>query len=141
MPINSREKGRRAEVEFKNLLKSSFPQFTADLKRNKDQDSVGGDDIIGLGGYSVECKFVANENWSLPKFWEQTCRQAAVRSTTPLLARKISQKGWWIHIALADFHPDLYSHLDRSDPTYVIVLSYAAFESYAQLHYAWANPV
>lgn len=138
MPINSREKGVRAERELNNMLKAAFPQYAEALKRNKDQDSIGGDDITGLPGYSIECKFVADKQWSLSAFWAQTCRQC--KDAVPLVMRKISQKGWWIYISLADFDPDQYGDLDRCDTTYVIVLSYDAWLEFARRQYAATNP-
>lgn len=133
--IHSAAKGKRGERELNRMLKESFPEYAPHLKRNKDQDAVGGDDIRGLPGYSVECKNVADRQWSLRAFWAQTCRQAGP-GEVPVLFRKLPLRGWRVYISLADLNPRECAAVDRCDLEYVVVLSYAAFVHHARLRYA-----
>jgi hypothetical protein len=130
-PINSRQKGVRAERELKNMLKEAFPEYAEAFKRNQDQNAFGGHDIDGLPGYSVECKAVAE--FSLPPFWRQTCEQAEKADmSTPVLFRKVPLRGWQVYLPLSHIRPDLASIAPTANADYAVRMSFEAFVLYVR---------
>jgi hypothetical protein len=129
-PINSRAKGARAERELKNMLKESFPEYVDDFRRNQDQSERGGHDILGLPGFAIECKSVAE--FSLPRFWTQTVDQAGRVQLLPALFRKVPLRGWEVYVHLRDLDPTRFGDTSVDDSEYVCKVSYAAFVQFAR---------
>ena len=53
--MNSREKGKRGERELAKKLSEVFGKA---CRRGQQFSGLGGDDVVGLGGIHVECKWV-----------------------------------------------------------------------------------
>ena len=53
MPVNSRGKGKRGELEFVNYLRDELGEG---ITRNLDQTRDGGRDILGVPGFCIEVK-------------------------------------------------------------------------------------
>lgn len=95
-----RAKGQRGEREVVKLLQAivdkvhrDFPHIGAapTLQRNALQAHLGGEDIHGLEGFSVEVKF--QENVQVGQWWKQALAQAAKANAVPVLFwRQSAQK-------------------------------------------------
>lgn len=90
----SRNKGKRREREFLNLLGELLG---IRLDRNQNQSAVGGADCISLGGWAIEIK--GCEAASFPKWWRQAERQALDSDRKPALAWKRSRKPWIVWLS------------------------------------------
>lgn len=108
MPLRSRDKGRRAELEVVKILQANgWPG----AKRNAEaQASDGGVDIVGVHAWAIECKWAEGAGRSdLTRWWHQTCRQADACGRRPVLFwRDNSGKGlpieakWRAMVRLSD---------------------------------------
>ena len=87
----SRNKGIRGEREFIKALKAKLGDDLA-IKRNLEQWSSGGYDIIGLDDFAFEVKRC--ETLEISKWWKQTVAQAGNKN--PVLAFRQSRKPWRI---------------------------------------------
>jgi hypothetical protein len=97
--INVRSKGQRGEREVVKLLQTVVDKVRAKyhleplvLQRNSLQAHLGGADLHGLDGFSVEVKFVEKE--ALPQWWRQTVRQAEDKDAVPILFYRGSHMPW-----------------------------------------------
>jgi predicted molibdopterin-dependent oxidoreductase YjgC len=89
MTINSREKGRRAEVALCKLLTA---ELGVKVERNRDQAYTGGADCLLLPGYAIEIK--RREILAKPAWWRQTVAQADKVQQEPLCFYKQNRKPW-----------------------------------------------
>lgn len=105
--INVRDKGQRGEREVIGHLQSVVNRVRLAhsveplvLQRNALQAHLGGADLHGLDGYSVEVKFVEQE--TVATWWKQTLRQAAAASkpnrhpVVPILFYRASRCPWTV---------------------------------------------
>ena len=102
MGLNARAKGARGEREVKDLfielmagveaLFPSAPRHSAGVLRNAMQSAIGGDDLVGIPGLSVEVKFC--ETLLLRQWWQQCCGQATQRQLMPVLIYRQSRRPW-----------------------------------------------
>lgn len=89
MPINSREKGKRGELEVANLLKT----YGYDCRRGQQYCGSNGDaDVVGLPGIHIEVK--RTEKFNLYKAIEQAKRDAREKEIPVVFHRK--NGGEWI---------------------------------------------
>lgn len=89
----SRNKGKRREREFLNLLGK---ELGIRLERNQNQSDQGGADCLTIAGWAIEVKGV--EQSSIPSWWRQAERQAKDCNRKPALAWKRSRQPWRIWI-------------------------------------------
>lgn len=106
MTINSRAKGQTGEREVVHMLNDiitlllgsqEWPQdvVNASLKciqRNQNQSAVGGADLNGVFGLSVEIKRV--ENVQVDTWWKQCTAQAARNNEVPVLLYRKNHQPW-----------------------------------------------
>ena len=104
MPINSREKGKRAELEVAHILKEYG--FT-DSRRSQQYAGINSDaDVVGLPGVHIEVKHV--EKLNLDKAMEQSCRDAKADEIPVVIHRKNRGK-WNITMSLESFLERFYN--------------------------------
>lgn len=99
--INVRNKGQRGERQVVQLLQAIVDKVRRDkgvspavLQRNALQAHLGGDDLHGLDGFSVEVKW--QEIDYNPAWWRQCLRQAEERKAVPILFYRSSRMKWRI---------------------------------------------
>lgn len=97
MPINSRQKGKRGELEVAHILQ----KYGYDARRGQQYCGTSGDaDVVGLPGYHIEVKAV--ENLNLGKAYEQSVRDAR-DGEIPVVVHKKNRQKWMITMRLEDF--------------------------------------
>lgn len=101
MAINAQQKGKRAERELCKILQETidsvgrlFPDVELPrVERNLMQSAVGGYDLNSLDWLALEVKHC--EQLSINTWWSQAVRQAG-KDQLPVLAYKVSRKGWHV---------------------------------------------
>ena len=94
MTINSREKGRKAEIALCKLLSA---ELGVKVERNRDQAFKGGADCVELPGFAVEIK--RREILAFPAWWRQAVQQGASVGAEPIVFFKQNRKPWGALIA------------------------------------------
>lgn len=95
--MNSRQKGKRGELELANLLKKAGYE----CRRGQQYSGVSGDaDVVGLEGIHIECKRV--ENLNINKAFEQSIRDARDNEIPAVFHRK-NREPWLVTVGLYDF--------------------------------------
>lgn len=89
----SRNKGRRREREFLNLLGD---ELGIHLERNQNQSDQGGADCLTIEGWAIEVK--GWEDSCFPTWWKQAERQAKNCNRRPVLAWKRNRQPWKIWV-------------------------------------------
>lgn len=106
MSINARAKGATGEREVVHLLNGIIQrvvdsqEWSADvvkvamscIQRNQQQSAVGGQDLNGVFGMSVEIKRV--EQINVEKWWEQCVSQAGRNAEHPVLLYRKNHQPW-----------------------------------------------
>jgi hypothetical protein len=99
--INARSKGQRGERQVVKLLQVVVDRVRVSrglppivLQRNALQAHLGGEDIHGLDGFSVEVKW--QEIGYSPAWWQQCLTQAERSKASPILFFRASQQKWSI---------------------------------------------
>jgi hypothetical protein len=99
---NSRDKGRRGEIE-------AFKKLSGDLgfviTRNVDQAREGGADCINLPGFAPEIK--RRKVLSRPAWWKQAVEQAAAAGTEPIVWYRQDRSQWRALIAATGGYRDV----------------------------------
>ena len=91
MSAKSRNKGARGERELLALLSERFPDLF--LQRNYDQAALGGSDLLGLPGVSLEVKRYQRGNVHRQEWWAQAC-SVATKDRMPVLAYRFDRSEW-----------------------------------------------
>lgn len=95
--MNSRNKGKRGELELANLLKS----YGYDTRRGQQYSGINGDaDVVGLPGVHIECKRV--EQLNIDKAMEQSVSDAKYGEFPTVMHRK-NGKQWLVTMSLIDW--------------------------------------
>lgn len=104
MGINIRQKGAGAEREVVQLLEpiiraemelQGYPlPSTPIVQRNQNQSAVGGGDLTGTFGLSIEVK--RQEDLSINTWWQQCTASAQRNGDKPVLMFRQSGKKWRI---------------------------------------------
>lgn len=90
MPKNSREKGKRGELELSKLLRD----YGYDTRRGQQYCGSNGDaDVVGLPGIHIECKRV--EKLNLEKAMEQAKNDANPEELPAVFHRK-NREEWLV---------------------------------------------
>ena len=106
--INSRDKGKRGELELAHLLSS----YGYKCIRGQQYSGINGDaDVVGLDGIHIECKRV--ENLNLDKAMEQSIRDKRANEIPVVIHRK-NRQPWKVTMLLDDFMK-LYGGLYEKD--------------------------
>ena len=97
MGINSREKGRRGEVELAHELE----KYGYKAYRSQQYCGANGDaDVVGLPGFHIECKRV--EKLNLENAMEQSISDAK-EDEVPVVIHRKNRKPWLVTLGLKDF--------------------------------------
>ena len=95
--MNSRNKGKRGELELANLLKS----YGYDARRGVQYSGINGDaDVVGLPGIHIECKRV--EKLNIETAMDQSIRDARYGEVPTVMHRK-NGKQWLVTMTLVDW--------------------------------------
>lgn len=97
MPINSKDKGRRGELELSHILKT----YGFNTRRSVQYCGANGDaDVVGLPGIHIECKRVENLNiYNAMMQAEADARPGEV----PAVFHRKNNKPWLVTIPLEEF--------------------------------------
>ena len=98
MPINSREKGKRAEREIAKILKEEYGFDNA--RRGVQYSGLEGEDVVGLPMLHLEIKAV--ERLNLRDAMAQSERDAK-EDQIPVVMHKKNRKPWLVTLNLEDF--------------------------------------
>lgn len=103
--INSRSKGQRGEREVAFLLNSVVTRVSMELgvdlrpfTRNLVQTRNGGHDLVGQDWIAIEVKWYNEIKSHLPRWWEQTLRQAEAVNAEPVLIYKANGSRWFVRM-------------------------------------------
>ena len=95
--MNSRNKGKRGELELANLLKS----YGYETRRGVQYSGINGDaDVVGLPGIHIECKRV--EKLNIETAMEQSNRDARY-GEIPTVMHRSDRKQWLVTMPLVDW--------------------------------------
>lgn len=95
--MNSREKGKRGELELSHKLQ----EYGYDTRRGQQYSGSNGDaDVIGLPDIHIECK--RNEKLNVYDAMEQAKRDAKKNETPTVFWRK-NKREWLVTLTLDDF--------------------------------------
>lgn len=98
--MNSRQKGKRGELELAHYLKDhGYKNARRSVQYNGKAENAKCD-VLGLDGYHVECKRV--EKLNLEKASEQAERDAE-NGDIPIVVHKKNRKPWYVTIRLDNF--------------------------------------
>lgn len=97
--INSKQKGKKGELELANLLKEyGFEK----ARRSQQYAGINGDaDVVGLPGIHVECKRV--ERLNVSKALQQAQRDSEKTGLTPAVFHRKNREPWMVTMALNDW--------------------------------------
>lgn len=97
MAKNSREKGKRGELELANILK----EYGYEARRGQQYSGANGDaDVVGLQGIHIECKRV--EKLNLSDAMAQAIRDAKDDELPAVFHRK-NHEPWLVTMRLEDW--------------------------------------
>lgn len=97
MSINSREKGKRGELELSNFLKL----YGYETRRGQQYSGANGDaDVVGLPGIHIECK--RNERLNIYDATEQA-RLDAKDENLPTVFHRKNNKPWLVTMELQNW--------------------------------------
>lgn len=95
--MNSREKGKRGELELAKLLRD----YGFDTRRGQQYSGANGDaDVVGLPGIHIECKRV--ERLNVYQALLQAVRDAR-ENEMPAVFHRGNRQGWMVTVTAADF--------------------------------------
>lgn len=94
--MNSREKGKRGELELAKLLRA---YGYAARRGVQYQGGTESPDVVGIPGYHIECKWV--ENLSVRKAMCQSINDAGEK--IPTVMWKKNREEWLVIMRLSDF--------------------------------------
>lgn len=95
--MNSRDKGKRGELEAAHLLR----KYGYDARRGQQFSGINGDaDVVGLPGIHIEVKRV--EKLNINDAVDQSCRDASIGELPIVLHRK-NRKPWLVTMTFIDW--------------------------------------
>lgn len=106
-PINSRQKGKRGELEIAHIMQG----YGYDARRSQQYAGINSDaDVVGVPGLHLEIKRV--EALNLDKAMAQSIRDAR-EDEIPLVVHRKDRQEWRVTLSLEDFM-ELYQAWERS---------------------------
>ena len=120
--VNSKQKGKRGEQELARYLREAGFEVT----RNWFAQTVekGHSDIIGIDGWSIECKRAANAT-RIKDWWIQTVDAAAIEQgktgklSRPVLIYRLDRAAWRVRICICAIDTALHGQIELDLPTWV----------------------
>ena len=95
--MNSREKGKRGELELAKVLR----ELGIEARRGQQYSGANGDaDVIGMDGIHIECKRV--EQMNVEKALRQSERDTR-DGEIPVVMHRANGTGWKVTLRLKDF--------------------------------------
>ena len=97
--INSKQKGKKGELELANILKEYGFE---NARRSQQYAGINGDaDVVGLPGIHVECKRV--ERLNISKALQQAQRDSEKTGLTPAVFHRKNREPWMVTMSLEDW--------------------------------------
>lgn len=96
MTINSKQKGKRGELEFSHFLRD---HGYSEARRGQQYNGLEGEDVIGLPGFHIEVKIT--ERFNLYDALDQSIRDAS--EGVPIVAHRKNRREWVIVLQAEDF--------------------------------------
>ena len=93
--MNSRDKGKRGELELAKILK----EYGYDTRRGQQYNGIGGDDVVGLPGIHIECKRV--EKLNIYEAMAQSIRDS--KGGVPTVFHRKNNQKWLVTLPLEEF--------------------------------------
>lgn len=108
--MNSRNKGKRGELEVAHILKEyGFEK----ARRGQQYSGANGDaDVVGLPGVHLEVKRV--EHLNIDKAMEQSRKDALVNKEIPVVFHRRNNKKWLVTMDLSDWI-EFYKSYEQED--------------------------
>lgn len=98
---NSKQKGKRGELEIANIMKGYGYDCRRTAQYNgKEQGSLA--DVVGLSGYHIEVKRVEKGLKMMDDFMAQAVRDCK-DGEVPTIWHRRNYKGWLVTMRLEDF--------------------------------------
>lgn len=100
MPVNSKQKGKRAELEVAKILKQHGYD---DARRTAQYCGSTGDaaDVVGLPGFHLEVKH--QETVRLDEWWAQAKRDSDFTGNIPLVVHRKNGQKWKVTMDFETF--------------------------------------
>lgn len=109
--VDSREKGKRGELELANLLK----RYGFNTRRGQQYCGANGDaDIVGLPGIHIECKRV--ERLNISEAMKQS-RSDAKKGEVPVVIHRKNTERWLVTLDLNEFMSMYIGTLGKEAPS------------------------
>lgn len=106
--INSKNKGKRGELEFAKLCKS----YGYDCRRSQQFAGMNGDaDVVGLNGIHIEVKRV--ESLNISKAMKQSINDN-INNDIPIVAHRKNNEEWLITMRAEDWFK-LYERWEKNE--------------------------
>ena len=106
--MNSREKGKRGELEAAHLLQ----EYGYDARRSQQFAGMNGDaDVVGLPGMHIEVKRV--EKLNLENAMEQSARDAR-ENEIPIVLHRKNRSEWLVTMSFTDWM-ELYQAWEKEN--------------------------
>ena len=94
--VNSREKGKRAEIS----LAKELTKYGYECRRGQQYNGLEGEDVVGLPHIHIECKAV--ERLNLRDAYQQS-KDDAKDDQIPVVIHKKNRQPWLVTLNLNDF--------------------------------------
>lgn len=94
----SRDKGKRGEREFANVMREWLGDIADRITRRIEQTRDSGHDLDGLDPFAVEVKRC--ETLAIPAWWRQTKKSAIDAGLRPALAYRRNGEDWKVMVEL-----------------------------------------
>lgn len=106
--MNSRNKGKRGELELANKLKT----YGYNARRGQQYNGINGDaDVVGLPGIHIECKRV--EKLNIVEAMKQAIRDARY-GEKPAVFHRRDREEWLVTMTLVDWM-DIYKAWEKKN--------------------------
>ena len=106
--MNSREKGKRGELEAAHLLQ----EYGYDARRSQQFAGINGDaDVVGLPGMHIEVKRV--EKLNIENAMEQSARDAR-ENEIPIVLHRKNRSEWLVTMSFTDWM-ELYQAWEKEN--------------------------
>ncbi|MBQ1293092.1 MAG: hypothetical protein IIY21_03580 [Clostridiales bacterium] len=108
--MNSRNKGKRGEL----MLSKKLNEYGFKTRRGQQYSGIGGEDVVGIDGVHIECKYTANGHGMLYEWVAQAVRDSDGKIPV-VMHKKVSEKSrgneWLVTMRLEDFKELLHDEI------------------------------
>lgn len=101
MPLNSRDKGQRGELELARYLQERG--HTGARRGQQFKGGIDAPDVCGLPGFHIECKRVEERASGSVYGWLEQAERDADGKAVPIVVHRRNRKPWVVILTLEDF--------------------------------------